>query len=223
MTPDWQFWLNLSVQAGVALGTIAVAVVALFGQGFRAKFFPPILRLSLKSGEGVRTAIKVWPPGAAVDEKPRDTSGRYYHVTVSNERRWSPANRVQVYLTRLEQPGPDGNLQLVWFGDIPIQWRNQEVSPLARSVGPDADVDLCLAIKAGDNRVKSVELRPLIAPYDLQTRYDEPSHLVLTLEARGTEGNSLPLRVKIAWDGEWHDGDVEMKRHFVASEMPSEI
>jgi hypothetical protein len=33
-----------------------------------------------------------------------------YYILVSNSRRWSPAENTQVFLTRIEEPGPNGDL-----------------------------------------------------------------------------------------------------------------
>lgn len=29
---------------------------------------------------------------------------------------------------------------------------------------------------------------------------------IITVQARGAEADSAPVRLKIAWDGSWHDG-----------------
>ena len=103
MNSDQQFWWNWSVNLAVAMGTLLAVVIALFGEKLRAKFFPPRLKLELLRQEGEKTQLT------------RSTSGfvevvddvRYYHLRTRNERRWSPASEVQVYLTRIEEPGPN--------------------------------------------------------------------------------------------------------------------
>ena len=39
--------------------------------------------------------------------------------------------------------------------------------------------------------------------------------MVLSLQARSTEVDSEIFPLEIAWDGEWADGDTEIKRHLV--------
>jgi hypothetical protein len=133
-----------------------------------------------------------------------------YHLVVGNNRRWSSAHQVQVFLTRLEEPGADGELAVTWVGDLPIRWRHQEVFPLARTIGPSADCDLCTVIKD-----KSVEIHPLVVPFNLEVRRQGPVVIVASLQARGNQANSEILRVHISWDGKWESGDQEMKRHLV--------
>jgi hypothetical protein len=89
------------VDVAIALGTIGAVLVALFGQAFRAKFFPPKLSLQLtdRNGEATRKSI---------GEGPLTQPARYYHIQVSNARRWSPARDVRIVLLQVEEPGPDG-------------------------------------------------------------------------------------------------------------------
>lgn len=207
MSIEEQFWLNWWVNIAVAIGTISAVIVALFGQAFRAKFFPPKLALKLIHPEGEKTKQRLtWFDGNQQKERWEDV--RYYHVQVQNYRRWSPANQTQVFLTKLEEPGPDDDLQVTWRGDIPIGWRHQDVHPTARTIGPAADCDLCSVVKG-----KWLQLHPLVTPYNLNAQRGEKSILVLTLQARSNEGDSSLVRIQIAWDGEWNDGADEMKRH----------
>lgn len=43
--------------------------------------------------------------------------------------------------------------------------------------------------------------------------------MILWLRAQGNERDSPSTRIKIAWDGEWLDGDVEMAKHLVVKEL----
>ena len=83
------------------------------------------------------------------------------------------------------------------------------------AVGPAFDCDLCNVVED-----KWVELRPLIYPNNLVTRRKEATNLVLTLQARGNEGESAIKRFQIAWDGKWEAGDMEMAKHLVVKEYP---
>lgn len=207
MTPDTQFWWNWWISAAVAFGTFAAVFVALF-RDFRSKFFPPRLTLKLAVPEGEKAKVRLtWLEQG--EPKERGEDARYYHIRVSNDRRQlSPAKAVQVFLIRMEEPGPDGELQVKWIGDIPMRWRNQEFFPLTRTIGPPYDSDLCCVVKG-----KWLELLPLIAPYNLDVKRTQKSLFVLSLQARANETDSAILRVQISWDGGWEDGDLEMKNH----------
>jgi hypothetical protein len=209
VTPETQFWWNWWVSAAVAFGTVAAALVALFGQAFRSKFFPPRLSLSLVKPEGERTPVKLsWLENG--EARSRLEEARYYHLRVSNDRRWSPANQVQVFLLRTEELGPDGELRTTWVGDVPMRWRSQETFPIARTIGPSADADLCCVVKG-----KWLELLPLVTPYSLAAKRNEATSIVLSLQVRANEADSGILRVQASWDGRWEDGAQEMMRHLV--------
>jgi hypothetical protein len=199
---DANFW-----QAVSAIATTVAVLVALFGQAFRDKFFPPLLALRLLSAEGELTTLTLTQVenGAL---RQRQEPARYYHLLVSNARRWSPAKQVQVMLMRLEEPGPDGTLQPRWTGDVPLRWRHQEVFPIARTIGSEASVDICNV--TGD---RSLHLLPVITPNNLNVVWRGACVVVVTVQARGAEGDSPPLRLRISWDGQWDAGAQEMQRH----------
>lgn len=206
MTTETQFWLNLAAQVGIAAGTISAVVVALFGGWFRARLAPPKLALQLENPRGVRTPIIL----AAPDMAPRESVSRWYHVRVSNARRWSPASQVQVFLLRLEERDASGAYSTKWAGEIPIKWRNAEISPVVRTIGYAAECDLCNVVKD-----KWMELQPLIAPLSLSARRREPCQLRVMLQARSLETDSDPLAIEIAWDGGWAEDTEDMARHMV--------
>ena len=195
------FWWNWWVQIAVAVGTIGAVLVALFGQAFRAKFFPPKLSLRLHNPTGEVTLESIWQV-------------RYYHLRVSNSRRWSPAHEVRVVLLQVEEPGPNGELQILWTGDVPLAWKYQAISPVLRTIGPGACADLCSIRES-----KALRLHLMIHPNNLNVSRAKASIMVLTLQAQGTEGESLPIRIKIAWDGQWDKGEVEMRKHMVVEEL----
>lgn len=204
-----EFWWNWWVNLAVAVGTLAAVLVALFGQAFRAKFFPPKLSLTLLNPEGEKTRVHLrWQDGREIKERMEDC--RYYHLRVSNARRWSPANQVQVQLLQVEEPAANGALQITWTGAVPLGWRHQQLYPAARTVGPDADVDLCSVVND-----KWLEIHPLVAPFNLEVRRTQACSFVMSLQAHGSESDSPVLRVKVTWDGRWEAGTQEMRRHLV--------
>ncbi len=160
---------------------------------------PPVLKLRLVRREGERGRIG----------GPTGQNARYYHLRVSNaRRRWAPATDVQVFLTRLEEPGPNGIFQVVWVGDVPMRWRNQESSPLTRTIGADADCDLCSVGEQG-----WMSLMPLITPFSMVAQKTIPWRVVLLLQVRSTQADSRFFHVEISWDGLWEPGDAEIQKH----------
>ena len=215
LDPGAQFWLNWWVQLAVAIATFTVAIVALFGEGSRAKFFPPILELDLPDTSGEKTKAQLrWIENGTLHERTEDA--RYYHLRARNSRRWSAANQCHVVLLRLEQPAADGAFIAMWSGDVPLTWR-QPSSPL-RTIGPPALVDLCSVVKD-----KWLQLHPLVTPNNLETLWREPASLILTVQCRSNERESNALRVRIDWDGKWHDGAAEMRRHLIVKVLDEQI
>lgn len=213
MKADSQFWWNWWVSLGVAIATTSVAAIALFGDWFRARILPPKLKLSLKNTAGEKTIVR---SQRQTEEGLQEwmADARYYHVRVSNQRRWPSANQVQIYLIRIEEPGPDGELQITWTGELPIEWTHQAIYPVARTIGAAASCDLCSVVK--DNWIR---LHPLLSPHNLTVKWPGPTQLTVSLQARGNEGESAISRFHIAWDGKWADGDSEMTRHLIVKDI----
>jgi hypothetical protein len=205
MSDTAQFWMNWSVQVAAALGTIGAVLVALFGQVLRAKSFPPQLVLTLPRPHGeperVRLTSKEFPDG-------REEEARFYRLCVSNRRRWSPANQVQVVLLGVETPTADGQFVPTWIGDVPLAWTHQQVFPALRTIGSDAHVDLCSVVKD-----KWLQLHPLIVPFGLEVLSRHGTTWRLWVQAKSNECESRVHRVTIAWDGEWHHDAIEMRHH----------
>lgn len=63
-----------------------------------------------------------------------------------------------------------------------------------------------------------------VFPFDLQWRYrvpeDMPVDLAVTVQARGNEADSEVRRWRVFWDGEWEDGDLEMRKHLSVTPLP---
>lgn len=211
METNSESWLSLAIQFAIAIGTIGAVVVALFGGWLRDKLTPPKLMIRLKDARGSKTPVTVTDPK---DGGQRETDGRWYHVEVANKSRWSPAKEVQVFLLRVEEPDAAEQDQIIWLGDVPMRWRHQEIRPVAPTIGPTIDCDLCSVIKD-----KSVQLWPLITPHSLNAQRREPCNFTVTLQARSIETDSNLLRVQIAWNGEWSDDTDEMARNMVVKQL----
>jgi hypothetical protein len=197
-----QFWWNWWVTMAVAVGTLCAVIVALFGQAFRSKFFPPRLTLGLNTPDGEAT-MRRYSDGTSEQV-------RYYHLRVTNSRRWSPATGVQVALLQLEEPGPDGQLRVTWTGDVPFGWRHQQLFPVLRTIGAQADIDLCSVSES-----RRFTLHLLLTPLNLASTRTHASPMVLSVQARGHQADSAVLRLSIRWDGQWEQGTAEMRGHLV--------
>lgn len=130
--PHYYGW-SLAVNIFVAVGTVGSVFVALFGSWMRSKFFPPKLMLKLLNTEGERINLTNPVPALAQSGAPGDVA-RYYHLQVSNGRRWSPANDLDVRIVRVDTPAPAGEFSTELY-NVAIHLRNQAIHPLDTASG----------------------------------------------------------------------------------------
>ena len=209
MEPEASPWWDW--QAAAAIATFLAVLAALFGEWIRARLFKPELRLTLEIPRGVvaDVGIKSRDPEEG-DVKIRKEAARFYHLRVSNVPRWPPATQVAVYLLRIDQLGPDGEFRPTWNGELPLLWQYSEVMPAFRTIGPAVNCALCSVVKG-----KWVGLHPQVMPQPFQDQYRAPANVRLLLQARSIERDSDLILIKMSWDGEWEDGEVEMGKHMV--------
>lgn len=206
--------LNQISNIAVAFGTLLAVIVALFGDWIRSRLFSPKLKLSLLNKEGIKSPVTLsWQDSNGVPHS-REGIARYYHLKLRNKVRWPVATNTQVFLKRIEELGPDREYHITWSSDIPMNWRHQEIFPVARTFGPDADCDLASVVEE-----KWLELHTLIKPLVLKARYREPVDIIVTLQAKSEQGESNILRINLAWDGKWSEDEKEMMRHLVVKEL----
>jgi hypothetical protein len=204
-------WMSWLATMALALATFFACLVALFGQQFRDKHFPPLLGVELLSSDGEKTNATI--QGPAKDQQARTllrVPARYYHLRARNSRRRVKATDVQLMLLRVDEPAADGKLQPVWRGAVPLRWRHQSLYPTLRSIGADADAELFAVLQ--DN---GLQLCVLASPDNLEAQKRGACTMVLHIEGRSNEVTTPIIRIKIAWDGKWADGSQEMRKHCV--------
>jgi len=194
MTPDQQFWWNWYVLLAGAAANFLVALVALFGERLWKRAFPPKLKIKLLEKYGEKTVAVGERNGQEIRN-----DVRFFHLQVWNERRrLSPARNAQVFLTHIEEQGPDGRYQVAWTGNVAMRWRDQEIVPVTQTIGAHKDADFFMI----GEQTRLLSLMPLIAQF----------------QVRSNEADSETFRVKVAWDGRWEDGDLEMHHHLRVKE-----
>lgn len=181
-------------QIAGAVGTLAAVIVALFGRQLRALLVPPRLDLRLENPRGVEAGENIRDGNQCVE-----IPSRYFHLRVSNPRRWSPITAVRVFLIGAERRDESGNPS-TWRGEVPLNWRFPNHMPPAIDIGFPRDCDLCSASEDGKLRLKQAIEWGLPGDFAICS---PPVHLTLTLQARGLEADSRPLRIEIEWDGTW--------------------
>src|SRR5262249_39388225 len=153
-----------------AIGTVGAVVVALFGY-FIPKLFPPQIRIRIADPRGSRQRVQLLNRSGALPVPTRDAWARYYHVQVSNSRRWTKARNGLFMLLRLEEETTSGWIELWSGGGIPLVWQHQDLLGSIRNVGPPAFADLVHVVQDLDpTRTKWLELTPTFAPYGVELR-----------------------------------------------------
>jgi hypothetical protein len=196
-------WIRL---AGV-IATWLVVILAIYGERIRSWLFRPALEVTLRNPRGELVPQIRWLE--ALQGRGRQIQARYYHVRVSNRRRFSPAHEVRVVMTLVESPGPDQLPQAVYSATLPLKWRNQEADPRpSRTIGADDFADLLYVNEEG-----ALYLTPMITPNKFPLHHTGATMLWVTVQALSIEADSQPLRLQIAWDGQWDLGEAEMTNH----------
>jgi hypothetical protein len=62
-------------------------------------------------------------------------------------------------------------------------------------------------------RRNQLHLMPIIEPSNFQRSYYTGTRFWVTVIATSNEIDSLPLRLEVAWDGQWNAGESEMGQH----------
>jgi len=193
------------------LVTFLAVLVALFGKALISKLFPPVFEFRILKAVGERCPI-------TDRDRKHIGDGRYYHLTVQNTRRWVVATHAQLRLIRIEVPGPDGQFQIKWDGDIPIRRRHQEFYPTESVIGSPIDYDLCAIVNTPTDK-PTTSLMPIIAANNLPYKWSADCHFMAGFQLKCSEGDSKMIRIQFDWDGIWHDGDAEIQDHFKAKQV----
>ena len=196
-------WINLAV----ALGTWALAAVALWGDWFKSLF--PFLRPELI----------IEPIGLSdIIEQNSGKKARYFHLRVRNTRpgRLPPAHEARVLITRVEKEDAAGQPTIVFGETVPVTWVRGEIYPLLRTIGPDAEANLLWVREDG-----WFQFEPIVWPNHFPKPVQQgTAKFWVTVQVQSIEAHSKPLRLKVAWDGRWHEGASEIKKHLVVTADP---
>jgi len=188
-----------------ALGTIAVAVLAIWGDFFRYKLAGPQLSLALHDARGDPT------------HRTNGTLAFFFHLKVRNRRLWSPAKDVRVLLERIARRRPDGSFlaeHLVY--PLTLIWTPMEVGDFQRTVGGIETCDLGF-LDQGSDRFR---ISALIVPNNVHASVRANEAIRVQIAATGQNvTSSKPLFLEIAWDGNWTANREEMQQHLVIKEV----
>jgi hypothetical protein len=182
-----------------AFGTIAVAVMAIWGDWVRTTFVGPRLRLVKHNFRGTVAELNI------IDRRRNEIIERkktiFYHLRVENSRHWIPGKNCRVMLRQIHRRGPNGTFHPVKL-IVPVQymWAPSEWSPSLQTVTDKEVLDFGRLMMGSD------KFEPMLyivgGDFDGFVRANEAVRYGLQVIADNSRPSSLQV-YEVAWNGEW--------------------
>ena len=199
---SYKIW-NLVIQAAVAVGTLLLAFIAIWGDRIRSRYLGPKLKVSLLN------------PWGELNPLNDGRQCRNYHLKVTNNRQGTPAHNTQVLLMKIFRSAANGALVDKSFsGPLQLTWQFPQYHPQLLSIGPGRLCDLGRMIYGSP-----FELMLYFTPNNFTKDVEANQKIQVEVVAVADNGESEPTRIEIAWDGKWSDDTIEMSRHLVVKEV----
>jgi hypothetical protein len=205
--------LDQKIQICIAVGTLAIAVVAIWGEKIRSWVAPPKLEIRLHMKRGAPTLLTIQGainPGGG-------TPVMYYHLKVVNRRTWLPVTNCRVLLVGISRRGPDGG-----FHDIPmpvpaqVVWANEGDTPKRVTITKQSVLDFG---RVTENEALFLPLL-YVYPNNFQGVVAKNQAVRYSLEIDATNFvSSKPQVFEVAYDGEWEFEAEKMEQHLRISEI----
>lgn len=197
----------LIIQALIALGTLSIAVMAIWGAPIRAKFLPPKVTIIGHNLEGILTRYSKGPKVI------------YYHLKVENHRLWLPVKECRVLLKQISKKGPDGQFHFLPL-KVPHQfiWSPKNFTPFEITVTKEQTFDFGHLDEAGDRWLPELYWYP--NNFEGWVGRNEVVRYSLEISGVGCSQNRYQV-FEVSWDGVWKESIDEMKRHLTIHEIVS--
>ena len=201
--------LSLIIQFFIALGTIAVAILAIWGDWVRLKFAAPKLKIEIQD-------TKKEPEMVRYNDGKK---GYYFHLKLTNKKIGRIAKNCKILLVAVAKQLPDGEFETIPFNSCyPFQWTPAGNNPFYKIdfawkeqlfdfgiLGQD-DVEFKPAIQWFHNDFEGYVKKGEIKRFYLQVLADNFIH-------------GKPQVFEVAWNGQWTDNREEMKRNLIVKEI----
>ena len=197
--------LCLVIQSAVAVGTILVAVSAIWGERLRSWFAGPKLDVKLKDPRGY--VIRLANGDRAI----------YYHIQVENRRRWAPAKRVRVLCTGVSKRGAGGRfVQQPWIIPLQLTWAFPQFHELLPNIPAEDVCDLGFV----NEKRSAFDLSTYVRPNDFSGSISAHEAMRVTLIPSADNFTpKSPYVLEVSWDGKWSDNLEEMRKHLLIEEV----
>jgi hypothetical protein len=198
-------------EAGV-VAQVIIATAAIFGERIRARLGPR-LRLQLVNPKGQAETLAGGTPL-------RFTPARYYHARVTNRTAHPEAREVEVLLTQLDIRGPDGLPQTRFGGAIPLAWQHYQTRTRTIGRASVAIADLFAVHAGAPGTPPMLFFTPQVLPVNFPAQMIGEQHFWLSVIARGLNGESNIVRLRVDWDGAWAAPESDMAQHLIVKVEP---
>lgn len=211
---DQSLW-NTIFQGLAAVGTIAVAILAIWGDWVRAKIVPPKLALKPHNIRGTVTKFTSTHPDL------NDRRVIFYHLKVVNLRPWSPARNCRVLLRAVFKRAPNQEFVRLPMA-VPAQfvWAPAELTPPAIPLSKEQILDFGILIEGFDHFAP--KLYSYANDFQGQVHRDETIRYSLEITADGYDAPRYQV-FEVAWDGTWSDKLDQMERSLIIREVTDDV
>jgi hypothetical protein len=190
----------------IAVGTIAVAVLAIWGDWVRSILAPVKLTLVEHTPHGDPTLFS------------SGTRAMFYHLKVINQRRWLPAQNCRVMLVGLSRRDPSGIFQPVSMAvSWQFMWAPAEFTPPTITLLREQVLDFGYVEEHGNRFIPRLYATPL----NFQGYVSANEAVRYQLQIEAVNFSSPIYVVEVAWDGQWSYVPATMKQHLPFRIVPS--
>lgn len=200
---------SLIIDAATAIGSLAVAVLAIWGERVRSWLAPAKLLLEPHNFRGNSNILT--SDGKVVARV------MYYHVKVVNKRPWLPVRNCRVLLKGISRRGPD-NLFHPFPIVVPSQfvWAPASFAPILATVTNESIIDLGFIIEGEDAFKPALYSTP--NNFDGYVKAGDAVRYELAIEADNFSSISYHV-FEVAWDGQWESEPEKMEKHLRIREI----
>jgi len=197
---DW----HLVIQIFIAIGTVGVCILAIWGERIRSYVSGPRLQLRIHDARGDLTWRK------------SGTQTIYYHVKTENNPHRAPARNVRIFCTSIGKKRADGSFVLE-----PLAFPVQLTWPFRKGGEPPTIVkdDIC-DFGYLDQGAPEFKASLYNYPNNFRGFVKAGETMRFGLIAKADNFTSTqPCILEVSWDGEWHADLEEMQKHLVVREL----
>lgn len=198
---DW----NLIIQLITSIGTIAVVIIAIWGDWLKAKLTPPKLQIVTLNTRGELTKFG------------NGTRVFFYHFKVINSRPWTIAKNCKVLLKGIYKELPSGQFQNLPLNTNPsFMWTPAETTPQAINLSKEHAFDF------GFLAENASEFSPVlnIVPNNFQGFVRTGQRVRFSLQPSADNFLTEKYQVfEVAWNGEWSDSLDKMTQNVTIREI----